>query len=150
MVYFDTSFIVPYFLPEATSDDIRRFLGGLPANELTISHWTRLEFSSFLAREVRVGGLSLDAAQRADSQFETVIGESFMVLTPSNADFSLAKEFLQHYDSGLRAGDALHLAIGANHGARIFYSLDRALLRAATQLGLPASSGVQLPTRGRR
>jgi predicted nucleic acid-binding protein len=150
VVYFDTSLIVPYLLPEATSNDGRQFLSSLPSTSLAVSHWTRLEFSSFLAREVRMGGLSQEAAQRADAQFETVVGESFIVLTPSRADFDLARHYLQRYESGLRSGDALHLAIGANNGAKTFYSLDRGLLRAAEYLGLPASSGIRLPGRARR
>ena len=97
-----------------------------------------------------MGGLSLEAAQRADAQFETVVGGSFIVLTPTKADFDRAKEFVQHYDSALRSRDALHLAIGANNGAEIFYTLDRGLLRAAEFLSLPASSGIRMPGRGRR
>jgi uncharacterized protein len=55
--YFDTSFLVPLILPEATSDKIAAFVRGLPAEEFTVSHWTRVEFSSLIAREVRMGGL---------------------------------------------------------------------------------------------
>jgi predicted nucleic acid-binding protein len=82
MLYFDTSFLVPLVLPEATSDKIARFIGGLPVEKLTVSHWTRVEFSSLLAREVRMGGLEAKAAMRADDQFEEIIDESFVVLIP--------------------------------------------------------------------
>lgn len=34
MLYFDTSFLVPLVLPEATSDKIARFIGGLGVIEL--------------------------------------------------------------------------------------------------------------------
>ena len=56
MLYFDTSLLVPLILQEATSDDIEAFVNGLPTGSLALSHWTCLEFSSLLAREVRMGG----------------------------------------------------------------------------------------------
>ena len=55
MLYFDTSFLVPLILPESTSDKVAHFFRGLPAAELAVSHWTRVEFSSLIAREVRMG-----------------------------------------------------------------------------------------------
>ncbi len=57
MRYFDTSFLVPLILPEATSEPIARFFEDQPAGELAVSHWTRVEFASLLAREVRMGEL---------------------------------------------------------------------------------------------
>jgi predicted nucleic acid-binding protein len=52
VLYFDTSFLAPLILPEATSDKTA-FVRRLPTEELTVSHWTRVEFSSLIAREVR-------------------------------------------------------------------------------------------------
>jgi hypothetical protein len=56
---------------------------GLPAGEFAVSHWTRVEFSS-LAREVRIGGLDVEAAMEADAQFEAMIAESFAVFMPKH------------------------------------------------------------------
>jgi hypothetical protein len=145
MLYFDTSFLVPLVLPEATSEKIARFVGGLPMEKLTVSHWTRVEFSSLLAREVRMGGLEAKAAMRADDQFEEIVDESFVVLLPNVEDFSLAREFLRSHDTGLRAGDAFHLAIAKNHGAEAIYSLEKTMLKAGKRLGLPVTAGVRLP-----
>ena len=118
MVYFDTSFLAPLFLEESTSARIEQFVAGLSPGELAVSDWTRVEFSSLLAREVRMGGLDAVVAKEIDDQFEAVVEESFIVLLPDRDAFSLAKTFLQHYDDGLRAGDALHLAIAATHTPR--------------------------------
>ena len=52
MLYFDTSFLVPLFLQEQTSTRIERVFAELAGQDLAISHWTRVEFSSLLAREV--------------------------------------------------------------------------------------------------
>jgi len=58
MVYFDTSFLVPLILIEPTSIQIQRFLRRQNAGELATSHWARLEFSSLVARDVRMGVLT--------------------------------------------------------------------------------------------
>lgn len=91
MHYFDTSFLVPLILPEATSEPVARFLADLPVGELAVSHWTRVEFSSLLAREVRMGGLSADVAREANTRFEAMIEESFAIILPKGDDFHLAK-----------------------------------------------------------
>ena len=104
MLYFDTSFLVPLILPEATSDKIAAFVRRLSAEEFTVSHWTRVEFSSPIAREVRIGGLDVKAAMRANARFEAMSDESFSVLLPNADDFGLAKRYLGQFETGLRAG----------------------------------------------
>lgn len=142
MLYFDTSFLVPLVLPEAASDAIAEYVRGLPSDPFTVSHWTRVEFSSLIAREVRMGGLDAQAAAQADARFEAMLDESFAVILPNAGDFDLAKEYLGHYETGLRAGDALHLAIARRHRAEAIYSLDKTLLKAGKLLGLPVSAGI--------
>ncbi|MFN3075996.1 MAG: type II toxin-antitoxin system VapC family toxin [Alphaproteobacteria bacterium] len=144
MLYFDTSFLVPLILPEATSDTIAELVRGLPADQFTVSHWTRVEFSSLIAREVRMGGLGAQAAAQADARFEAMVDESFAVILPNADDFDLAKEYLSNPETGLRAGDALHLAIARNHRAETIFSLDKTLLKAGSVLGLPVSAGIRL------
>lgn len=142
MRYFDTNILVSLILPESTSMRITQFVAGLPSGGLAISHWTRVEFSSMLAREVRMGGLDAKAARDADRLFEKTVAESFAVLLPRVAEFELARQYLARYESGLRAGDALHLAIASNHHASAIYSLDRTLIKAGKMLGLPVSAGI--------
>lgn len=143
MLYFDTSFLVPYILPEATSGRVQQFFHAHQRDELAISHWTRVEFSSMLAREVRIGALPAAAARDADSRFESAIASSFTVVLPDQGDFDLCKRYLQRFDAALRAPDALHLAIAANHNAGTFCTLDRKLLRAGELLGLPVAAGIR-------
>lgn len=96
-----------------------------------------------LAREVRMGGLDARAATQADARFEAMVESSFAVLLPNATDFSLAKQFLGKFETGLRAGDALHLAIASNHRAAMIYSLDKTLLKAGKILGLHVSMGIR-------
>ena len=68
--------------------------------------------------------------------------ESFSVLLPNADDFSLAKRYLGRFETGLRAGDALHLAVANNHRAAVIYSLDKTLLKAGKIVDLPVSMGI--------
>jgi predicted nucleic acid-binding protein len=144
VLYFDTSFLAPLILREATSDKIAAFVRRLPAAELAVSHWTRVEFSSLIAREVRMGGLDVHAAARADARFEAMVDESFSVFLPDAGDFGLAKRYLCRFETGLRAGDALHLAVANNRRAAAIYSLDKTLLRAGKILDLPVRIGIRV------
>jgi uncharacterized protein len=127
MLYFDTSFLVPLVHAESTSVRIQRFLKRQRAGTLAISQWTPLEFSSALARDVRMGVLGRKTALAADRQFDSIVEESFVVLLPDADDFHLAMQYVQRYGTGLRSGDALHLAIAKNHGARCYGAAARIL-----------------------
>ncbi len=143
MLYFDTSFLAPLLLNEASSSKIESFFAKCSAGELSISHWTRVEFASLIAREVRRGGLAEGDARKVIGQFDELVDASFQVLVPVAADYELAKAYIQHFESKLRAGDALHLAIARNHAATMLYTLDQGLLDAAKLLRVPASRGIR-------
>ena len=59
MLYFDTSFLAPLIVEEATSKKIEAFFVALPVGRLHVSQWTRVEFASLIAREFRMGGMAL-------------------------------------------------------------------------------------------
>lgn len=143
MLYFDTSILLPLLVPEASSPRVVAFFASLPSDGLAISLWTRLELSSALARMVRMGRVGAAQAAAADADFRQATEPGFSILTPTGADFERARQFLGHYDTGLRSGDALHLAIAANNRAEMLYSLDQGLVRAASLLGVPASLGIE-------
>lgn len=144
MYYFDTSFLAPLILEEATSAKVEAYIRKLPVGELWVSLLTRIEFSSLLAREVRMGNLTPVDALASDDAFERMVAESYRVIVPTVADYELAKSFIREYATGLRAGDALHLAIARNHGAGTLLSLDKGLLKAGKLLKLGVSHGIKL------
>lgn len=148
MRYFDTSFLVPLILPEATSEQIAAFFEDLPGENLAVSDWTRVEFASLLAREVRMGGLDASAARKAGSQFEAMVSTSFVVLLPNRDDFDQARHWLSQFETGLRAGDALHLAIAGNRGIIAIHTLDKSMIVAGKRLGLPTDAGILFPGYG--
>jgi uncharacterized protein len=60
-----------------------------------------------------------------------------MVMPVTRAHFLAAARFAEQYALGLRAGDALHVAIAAEQGATIC-TLDKHLAEAAVTLGVNA------------
>lgn len=137
MVYLDTSIIAPLVLPEAASERIESLVRRIPVGDLAVSHWTRVEFAGLVARRVRMKELARAQASRAMSTFEDLLDVSFHVISPDVPDFDLAVRLLERHDTGLRSGDALHLAIAQNHAAGRFYTLDAKLAKAAGALNIP-------------
>jgi predicted nucleic acid-binding protein len=76
-----------------------------------------------------------------------VVAQSFEIILPNAHDFDLCRDYLLRFETGLRVGDAMHLAIAGNHQARAFYSLDKKLLKAGRLLGLPMDAGIRGETR---
>jgi len=134
MRYLDTSLLVPLLVPEPASDRVQRWLERQAEEALSISEWTLTEFASAMGLKVRAGHLQSDQARRAQVLLEKLAAESFVVQTPTRADYVKAGVFLSQYSLGLRAGDALHLAIAYNNDAEVTYSLDRLFVAAGRKL----------------
>jgi uncharacterized protein len=139
MIYLDASFIAPIVLPEASSEVIEAFMSRRTPGEMAVSPWTRVEFAGLVARRARMKELSNKQAMNAMAVFEQLLADSILVIQPSLSDYNRAIELLNRYDSGLRSGDALHLAIAQNRRAE-FFTLDEKLVKAARILGIMAKS----------
>jgi uncharacterized protein len=137
--YLDTSFVVPLFINEFTSEEVTAKLQAIPIGEIGISLWTKTEFSSVLARKVRMQESTEQFARQTISKFEQMMTNSCQVITPEAADFELSAQYIQNFQTGLRAGDALHLTITKNHGATLIYTLDAKLAKAASLLNILCS-----------
>ncbi|MDM8547036.1 type II toxin-antitoxin system VapC family toxin [Candidatus Venteria ishoeyi] len=140
MFYIDTSFIAPLFINEATSDKVAAALALIPPEQLALSLWTKTEFYSLTARRVRMRELEPHMAKQLLIAFEQLLKESCRLLVPGASDFHLAAQFIQDFESGLRAGDALHLAIMQNHACETLFTLDKGMAEAAKKLGLLVST----------
>lgn len=104
---------------------------------LIISDWVVTEFASALSVKIRMNRLSVEDRAKAVGLFTRLKAESLAVLPISRDHFVTAARFADQYALGLRAGDALHVAVAAEQGATIF-TLDTRLADAATALGVRA------------
>ncbi len=137
MRYFDTSFLVPLLISEPRTDQVENFFVNLPGDTtLLFSHWGQLEFASVAARLFRMGEINDQDAQALIDQFNSLITQSFRLHIPVGQDFQKAQEFVGHFQTRLRGGDALHLAMAANLGVETIHTLDNGMLEAGSLLGL--------------
>jgi predicted nucleic acid-binding protein len=138
MLYVDTSVIVSALTKEADTSRSQTWLAEQPTSELTISDWTATEFASALSIKLRTGALGAEHRAAALSAFTRLCAESVRTLAVTREDFRAAARFADQSELNLRAGDALHLAIYANHGAALC-TLDRRLAAAAPRVGVPVN-----------
>lgn len=77
----------------------------------------------------------MSPAIRCCSMIKRRIVDSFTVSPLTGSHFRTAAKFVDQHTLGLRAGDALHLAISSEHGATV-QTLDQRLAEAEPVLGV--------------
>ena len=135
MLYLDTSLLVCALTNAPKTATVQAWLSQQPANQLTVSDWVTTEFSSSLSIKVRSGALDPVLRGAILARFTKMLSQAFNVLRVDAPAFPAATRFCDQAQLNLRSGDALHLAVCAEHGATIC-TLDRVLDRAALALGV--------------
>lgn len=137
MVYIDTSVWVAALCREPFTAMAQAWLEKQAAGALHVSGWVQAEFASALSMKQRVG--HLDAAQAAEvmTLFSATIEQACQRVSVDEADFALAARLVADPSSGLRAGDALHLAMAARQGLALV-TFDSVLAKAAVRFGVQA------------
>ena len=134
ILYLDTSVLVAALTHEAETERMQRWLGNQDPQLLAISDWVTAEFSSAPSIKLRSGQIETQHRADALAVFTMMSAETFTLLPISGAQFRTAARFADQHAFRLRAGDALHLAICADHGATLC-TLDRQLSEAGPALG---------------
>jgi hypothetical protein len=97
------------------------------------------EFSSALSIKVRKGEISAKQAQAAWKDFDAFCKSGLRLLPVSRKAFAEAAGMARHAASGLRSGDALHLAMALETGASGIATADETLAKNAKASGLAVS-----------
>jgi uncharacterized protein len=134
--YLDTSALVSALTGEASAPRVNAWLRAREPATVLISEWTHTEVASALALKLRTGEIDREARAEAASAFVRLVANSLPTLVVTGEHFETAARFTAQHELGLRAGDALHLAI-ARQGGMSVVTLDNRMADAALELGIP-------------
>lgn len=134
-IYIDTSVWMALLAQESQASVVKGWMGS-ELGQMCVSPWTGTELASALAIKQRRGELAQDVMAKLLAQFEAWVTDSLRMLGVDGEDCERAADLCAHAASGLRAGDALHLAVALRHGCSHMASLDTVLVKAASDNGL--------------
>jgi uncharacterized protein len=131
-LYLDASALLPLFIEEARTNQAHTSLRG---NVLIISDFAVAEFSSGVARRTRAGEINESDAVSVFTALDawTLNAARRETLTPG--DVNMAISLVRRLDLGLRAPDAVNIAI-AQRCAATLLTFDEKLARSARSLGM--------------
>lgn len=135
MLYVDTSVLVALCTNEAKTADVIRWYAAC-AEELASAAWCVTEFASAMGLKQRTGQLTKAQAQTAWMQFERLCANDLQLLPVQAMTFHRAAMLTMDAATGLRAGDALHLACAMEAKAQGLVTLDVVLAKNAKRLKL--------------
>lgn len=143
LYYLDTSFIGSVLRHDANSQPAQRWLDEHAEAELWTSDWTRVEFAGAMARRARMGDITAEMSRTLFAAFQSACGYLFTITEPpASDDYDYAALATLRQETGLRPGDALHLAIARrlarDMGDTVLVTFDMKLAQAAPDFGLPA------------
>ncbi len=135
MVYLDTSVAVSLLVPEPKTADVKTWFAGLSETPVS-GDWLLSEFASAISIKVRSGELAENNAKALRKEFETLTGNGLRIVPVSRAAYRDAAELAKQHTRRIRAGDALHLAVAREIGAKSVATLDSVMSANAERLNM--------------
>ena len=137
MRYADTCLLLSLHIPDRGTPAALAWLEAAGNAPIMASLWAVTEFASALGIITRRGDITPAAHAAALAQFRRFTADRLNIEPPEAADFERAAGWVEHFETGLRAADALHLAICARRSATLC-TADATLARAAGTFGVRA------------
>jgi uncharacterized protein len=133
MIYLDTSVAVSLLVSEPKTANVKTWFVALSGIAVS-SDWLISEFSSAIAIKQRARELSESDARSIRKEFRNLMEGGLRILPVSRTAFHKAAELSIQHKNGLRAGDALHLAVALEIGAKSIATLDSVMAVNAERL----------------
>lgn len=133
--YLDASVCVAALTPERGTERVANWLSSHRADGLAISLWVHAEVASALSIKVRTASLSTEQRTAVLAAWSS-LRQGLRMLDITERSFVTAAEMVARHDLGLRAGDALHLAVAAAAGCTLV-TLAARMATAAREVGVP-------------
>jgi uncharacterized protein len=133
--YFDTSFLVGLFVDFDAFAKSAEVIYVDADDPLLVSDFAAAEFSSVIARLMRMDLVPEDEARAIFSRFDTWRTRSAQAANVAGIDVQTATALARRLDLNIRAPDAINLAIAQRLGASIA-TFDRRMARNAGVLGI--------------
>ena len=138
LLYLDANILVALLTPEPFSERADAFLQ-TNTELLIVSDFAAAEFSSAVARRVRMREFTRSQAQITLSGFDTWLARMADRVEISSADIAVATAFLRRLDLTLRTPDAIHIAIAQRMNATLV-TFDQRMTESARALGMAVAT----------
>lgn len=135
MRYADTSLLLSLFLRDSGTPAALAWLEEAGTDALMASQWSLTEFAGATADKVRNGKISPELQRTVMVRFFHFAAMRLTLELPEAADFEFAAELIGRSKAGLRAGEALHLAICSRRGST-FCTADTSFSKIAELLNI--------------
>ena len=134
-IYVDASVIVALFTEDYFTDRAATLLAS-EADAVIVSDFAAIEFSSVIARFVRMRSITDEQARAVLADFDSWSERACQRVATDGAIISRAETFLRRMDTPLRTADAINIAIAEALRATLM-TFDDKMSAAARVLGLP-------------
>jgi len=135
IIYFDTSALAKWYLKEARSDDVEKYIQG--HGPVDISDITLVEMRTLLARRRRERNIDSKTEIKIYATFEEDIRQKFLICHSLPVGLAAGAVNLLSVlsDLQLRTLDALHLTIAKEIQAEVVATADRIMAIGAEAMG---------------